>query len=54
MGESAMAPVLRVLLTAMLLLSGIQASSAQQYPTRPVRVVVGFPAGGPTMRSRES
>ncbi len=43
-----MAPVLRVLLTAMLLLSGIQASSAQQYPTRPVRVVVGFPAGGPT------
>jgi tripartite-type tricarboxylate transporter receptor subunit TctC len=48
MGESAMAPVLRVLLTAMLLLSGIQASSAQQYPTRPVRVVVGFPAGGPT------
>jgi tripartite-type tricarboxylate transporter receptor subunit TctC len=48
MGESAMAPVLRVLLAAMLLLSGIQASSAQQYPTRPVRVVVGFPAGGPT------
>jgi tripartite-type tricarboxylate transporter receptor subunit TctC len=48
MGESAMAPVLRVLLTAMLLLSGIQASSAQQYPTRSVRVVVGFPAGGPT------
>jgi len=48
MGESAMAPVLRVLLTAMLLLSGIQASSAQQYPTRRVRVVVGFPAGGPT------
>jgi tripartite-type tricarboxylate transporter receptor subunit TctC len=48
MGESAMAPVLRVLLTAMLLLSGIQATSAQQYPTRPVRVVVGFPAGGPT------
>ena len=43
-----MAPVLRVLLAAMLLLSGIQASSAQQYPTRPVRVVVGFPAGGPT------
>ena len=43
-----MAPVLRVLLTAMLLLSGIQASSAQHYPTRPVRVVVGFPAGGPT------
>jgi tripartite-type tricarboxylate transporter receptor subunit TctC len=48
MGESAMAPVLRVLFAAMLLLSGIPASSAQQYPTRPVRVVVGFPAGGPT------
>ena len=43
-----MAPVLHVLLAAMLLLSGIQASSAQHYPTRPVRVVVGFPAGGPT------
>src|SRR6188472_2338530 len=43
-----MAHVLRVLLTEMMVLSGIQASSAQQYPTRPVRVVVGFPAGGPT------
>src|SRR2546423_15644649 len=47
-GEGAMAAVSRVLLAAMLLLSGIAASSAQNYPTRPVRVVVGFPAGGPT------
>jgi tripartite-type tricarboxylate transporter receptor subunit TctC len=32
----------------MLLLPTVTASSAQNYPTRPVRVVVGFPAGGPT------
>jgi tripartite-type tricarboxylate transporter receptor subunit TctC len=43
-----MAAVSRVLLAAMLLLFGIPASSAQHYPGRPVRVVVGFPAGGPT------
>jgi tripartite-type tricarboxylate transporter receptor subunit TctC len=43
-----MVAVSRVLLAAMLLLSGIPASSAQHYPGRPVRVVVGFPAGGPT------
>src|SRR4051812_13550479 len=43
-----MAAVSRILLAAMLLLSAIAASSAQNYPTRPVRVVVGFPAGGPT------
>jgi tripartite-type tricarboxylate transporter receptor subunit TctC len=30
------------------LLSGVVAASAENYPTRPVRVVVGFPAGGPT------
>src|SRR2546421_11349401 len=47
-GEGAMAAVSRVLLAAMLLLSGIAASSAQNYPSKPVRVVVGFPAGGPT------
>src|SRR5438552_14004830 len=47
-GEGAMAAVSRVLLAAMLLVCGIAASSAQNYPTRPVRVVVGFPAGGPT------
>jgi tripartite-type tricarboxylate transporter receptor subunit TctC len=43
-----MAAVSRVLLAAMLLLPTVTASSAQGYPTRPVRVVVGFPAGGPT------
>ena len=43
-----MAAALRIVLAATWLLSGIVASSAQNYPTRPVRVVVGFPAGGPT------
>src|SRR5258705_2667093 len=43
-----MAAVSRVLLAAMLLLPTVTASSAQGYPSRPVRVVVGFPAGGPT------
>ena len=43
-----MAAVLRVLLAATWLLSGVAASSAQGYPGKPVRVVVGFPAGGPT------
>ena len=40
-------PVLRWILAAVLLLIGAQ-SMAQNYPNRPVRVVVGFPAGGPT------
>jgi tripartite-type tricarboxylate transporter receptor subunit TctC len=31
-----------------LLLSGTKPSTAEGYPTRTVRVVVGFPAGGPT------
>ena len=39
---------LRIFLAAALLLSGVAASLAQGYPNRPVRVVVGFPAGGPT------
>jgi len=43
-----MAAALRVLLAAVSLLSGVAASSAQGYPNKPVRVVVGFPAGGPT------
>src|SRR4051812_40124123 len=47
-GENAMAAALQVLLTAVLLLCGITTASAEGYPIRPVRVVVGFPAGGPT------
>ena len=43
-----MVAVLRVLLAATWLLSGVVAASAQGYPSKPVRVVVGFPAGGPT------
>ncbi|CAN7756174.1 tripartite tricarboxylate transporter substrate binding protein [Bradyrhizobium sp. LjRoot220] len=43
-----MAAVLHILLAAALLLGGIPAASSQSYPNRPVRVVVGFPAGGPT------
>ncbi|MGH6643307.1 MAG: Bug family tripartite tricarboxylate transporter substrate binding protein, partial [Bradyrhizobium sp.] len=43
-----MAAVLQLLLAAALLLGNVPAASAQGYPTRPVRVVVGFPAGGPT------
>src|SRR3954464_1690735 len=43
-----MVAALRVVLAATWLLSGVGAASAEGYPTRPVRVVVGFPAGGPT------
>jgi tripartite-type tricarboxylate transporter receptor subunit TctC len=43
-----MVAALRVMLAATWLLSGTVASSAQNYPNKPVRVVVGFPAGGPT------
>lgn len=35
-------------IVAALLLLGAEPSRAEGYPTRPVRVVVGFPAGGPT------
>src|SRR4051794_32246550 len=41
-------PVLRWILASLLLLIGAAPAYAQTYPTRPVRVVVGFPAGGPT------
>jgi tripartite-type tricarboxylate transporter receptor subunit TctC len=39
---------LRWILAALLLLTGAAPSLAEGYPNRPVRVVVGFPAGGPT------
>ena len=43
-----MVPVFQLLLAAMLLLATVSAAPADGYPGRPVRVVVGFPAGGPT------
>ena len=43
-----MVAALRVVFAAAWLLSGVVASAAENYPTKPVRVVVGFPAGGPT------
>ena len=43
-----MAAVLQLLLAAILLLGGVSAASAEGYPAKSVRVVVGFPAGGPT------
>jgi tripartite-type tricarboxylate transporter receptor subunit TctC len=43
-----MAPVLRAFLAVALLLSGMAPSLAEGYPTHSVKVVVGFPAGGPT------
>jgi tripartite-type tricarboxylate transporter receptor subunit TctC len=43
-----MAATLRILLAVAWLLSGLAAAAAQGYPSKPVRVVVGFPAGGPT------
>lgn len=41
-------PVLRWIFAAALLLTGTAPSWAEGYPSRPVRVVCGFPAGGPT------
>jgi tripartite-type tricarboxylate transporter receptor subunit TctC len=41
-------PVLHGIFAAVLLLTGAVPSWAEGYPNRPVRVVVGFPAGGPT------
>ena len=43
-----MAAVLRVLLAAVWLVSGVALASAESYPNQPVRIVVGFTAGGPT------
>jgi tripartite-type tricarboxylate transporter receptor subunit TctC len=40
--------VLFWLLASLSLLTGVAPSFAQGYPNRPVRVVVGFPPGGPT------
>jgi tripartite-type tricarboxylate transporter receptor subunit TctC len=33
---------------AVLALAGVQSAQAQDYPTRPIRVVIAFPPGGPT------
>src|SRR6266576_3947846 len=46
--ESATMRVLFWILASLLLLAGVAPAWAQGYPNRPVRVVVGFPAGGPT------
>jgi tripartite-type tricarboxylate transporter receptor subunit TctC len=43
-----MTRVLHCIFAAALLFSGTAPSLAEGYPTRTVRVVVGFPAGGPT------
>jgi tripartite-type tricarboxylate transporter receptor subunit TctC len=43
-----MRPALRVFVAAVWLLVGVAPSLAQEYPNKSVRVVVGFPAGGPT------
>src|ERR1700761_265695 len=37
-----------VLAGALVLANAIPASAAEPYPTHPIRLVVGFPAGGPT------
>jgi tripartite-type tricarboxylate transporter receptor subunit TctC len=43
-----MAAILRVLLAAMWLASAVTLALAEGYPTKQVRIVVGFTAGGPT------
>ena len=39
---------MRTSLAVLLLVVGISGASAQSYPDRPVKVVVPYPAGGPT------
>jgi tripartite-type tricarboxylate transporter receptor subunit TctC len=34
------------------LTAGVVAGAAEDYPSRPISVIVPFPAGGPTTRSR--
>ena len=43
-----MKALLAASLCAVGMLSGIDLACAQSYPTRPIRMVVPFPAGGPT------
>src|SRR5690348_14716615 len=40
--------VLHLMVASLLVVAGAAPALAQPYPQRPVRVVVGFPAGGPT------
>src|SRR3954451_2063050 len=40
--------VLRLLAILALSVLGLASAQAQEFPTRPVRLVVAFPAGGPT------
>src|SRR5437764_1884802 len=40
--------VLHLMVASVLVLASAATAAAQNYPHRPVRVVVGFPAGGPT------